>query len=293
MTSSGSGPLRLTKHHGAGNDFLVVVDRDGTGALDPVLVAALCDRHRGVGADGVIRVAPSTGPDGADVTMELRNADGGPAETSGNGLRCLAQAAVDAGLVDGPTFRVGTEAGIRRVDYQPGVPGTGTASAWVEMGVARLGPEQDLGSDAPTGSARVTVARRADVGNPHLVLIAGQWDEDVVDRLGPRLGSDGAGRNVEFVTVEAHGVEGPGLRLRVWERGVGETLACGTGSVAAAAVARAAGLSGDEVVVRNPGGALQVRFQGDEAWLGGPVHKVAEVEVDPVALTAGAAVGVR
>ncbi|MDP9386895.1 MAG: diaminopimelate epimerase, partial [Actinomycetota bacterium] len=92
--------LTLTKHHGLGNDFLVLVDLEGRHPVDAGLARALCDRHRGVGADGVIRV--TAGTEGADVTMQLRNADGGLAEMSGNGIRCLAQAVVDAGVVPGP-----------------------------------------------------------------------------------------------------------------------------------------------------------------------------------------------
>ncbi|MGH9164186.1 MAG: diaminopimelate epimerase, partial [Acidimicrobiales bacterium] len=92
--------LNLTKHHGSGNDFLVLLDLDGGHPVDAGQARALCDRHRGIGADGVIRVTAGTG--GAEVTMELRNADGGVAEISGNGLRCVAQAVLDAGLVAGP-----------------------------------------------------------------------------------------------------------------------------------------------------------------------------------------------
>ena len=123
-------PLHFTKHHGAGNDFLVLVDPDDDLGLDPVWVRALCDRRFGVGADGVIRVLG--GGECADLAMDLRNADGSVAEMTGNGMRCLAQAAVDAGLVGPPTFTVATLAGVRRVEYRPG-PTLGSAEASVEM----------------------------------------------------------------------------------------------------------------------------------------------------------------
>src|SRR5437016_8463666 len=101
--------LRLTKHHGQGNDFLVLLDPDGRQPLDATTARFLCDRRRGVGADGVIRATlVGPGDDGAALDMELRNADGGIAEMSGNGVRCLAQAAVDAGLASPPTFVVRT-----------------------------------------------------------------------------------------------------------------------------------------------------------------------------------------
>src|SRR6202046_4227875 len=106
--------MRASKHEGAGNDFIVVLDPDDTLRLSVGQVRLLCDRRRGVGADGVIRVGP--GREGAELSMELHNADGGSAEMSGNGIRCLAQAAVDAGLVTPPRFRVATAGGARTVD---------------------------------------------------------------------------------------------------------------------------------------------------------------------------------
>ena len=144
MDTTRAGTLRLSKHHGAGNDFLVLVDREEASPIDAAFARALCDRRYGIGADGVIRVLE--GRNGADLVMELRNSDGGEAEMSGNGVRCLAQAAVDAGLVEGPVFTVLTAAGVRGVEYHDG-----TATASVEMGVVTLGDESPVGV---TGSAR-------------------------------------------------------------------------------------------------------------------------------------------
>jgi diaminopimelate epimerase len=262
--------LRLTKHHGAGNDFLVLVDAEGSGPLATELVRALCDRRLGIGADGVIRVVV----DGAvaDLTMDLRNADGSPAEMSGNGIRCLAQAAVDAGLVSPPTFTVATGAGVRTVEYEPGaLPGAAQAS--VDMGVAVLGPDQ------PQEFADRR-ARQVDMGNPHLVLLGPDPSGVDVVGVGQRLqGVHPGGINVEFI---APGPDPDTLSLRVWERGAGETLACGTGSAAAAAAARSWGLVGDVVDVHNPGGTLRVTLDGDRVRLRGPVRKVADLEVDPL-----------
>jgi diaminopimelate epimerase len=262
--------LRLTKHHGAGNDFLVLIDREDDTPLGPEVVRALCDRRFGVGADGVIRVLD--GGSGADLTMELTNADGGEAEMSGNGIRCLAQAAVEAGLVAAPEFTVMTGAGLRTVEYHA-AGGTGAAVASVDMGGARIGPDQAV--DPP-----VLRAGHVDMGNPHLVLLypdpAGVDRAQVAD-VGQRLqAAHDGGVNVEFIAV------GPGsdaLTLRVWERGAGETRACGTGSAAAAAAAARWGLVGDVVEVHNPGGALQVTLTPDGVRLRGPVHKVADLTV--------------
>ncbi len=260
--------LHLTKHHGSGNDFLVLVDLDESSPLEPDLVRALCHRRFGVGADGVIRVL--TGCDQADLRMELRNADASVAEMSGNGIRCLAQAAVECDLVVPPRFTVSTLAGVRTVEYLPGeAPGSAVAS--VDMGEAVLGPDQPQQfSDRR--------ARRVDMGNPHLVLLGSDLDQVDVAGLGTRLqGVHPGGINVEFISVGP----GPGaISLRVWERGVGETQACGTGSCAAAAAAASWGLVGETVEVHNPGGTLQVSVGSDGVRLKGPVRKVAEVDVD-------------
>jgi diaminopimelate epimerase len=268
--------VHASKHEGAGNDFLVVLDPDDSLRLSVAQVRLLADRRRGVGADGIIRVSP--GRDGCDVSMQLTNADGSDAEMSGNGIRCLAQAAVDAGWVRPPRFTVATAAGTRTVEYTAG-PLEGWASARVDMGPARLGADQAQEFDDRR-------ARTVDVGNPHLVLLGPDTASVDVAELGPKLqAAFPGGINVEWITVLADG-EGEFLDFRVWERGAGETLACGTGSVAAAAAARSwKAVDGDDVVrVRNPGGMLEVTLGGDEdttTYLAGPVRKVADVEIHP------------
>lgn len=296
--------LVLAKHHGAGNDFLVQVDPGNRRPLSPAEVAVLCARRTGVGADGVLRVLAGDGD--AALSMELTNADGSPAAMSGNGIRCLVQAAVLAGLVPAGTVTVATASGLRTVEFTAGAsPADGWAS--VDMGPVRLGDEVAPGDLATTlagdghgdvpavarqvaaALGAVTVARRAEVGNEHLVLIGPPVDPAHVASVGPLLEPVAAGgANVEFCWL------GPGtdhLGLRVWERGAGQTLACGTGSCAAAAVAAAAGLVGDEVTVHNPGGPLTVHLGARGARLGGPVRKVADVTVDEAALAAAVAEG--
>jgi diaminopimelate epimerase len=261
--------LQLTKHHGAGNDFLVMVDVEDRRRMAPELVRALCARRVGVGADGVIRVG--AGREGADLSMDLHNADGSEAEMSGNGIRCLAQAAVDAGLVTPPAFSVWTLAGVKTVDYRTG-DAFGEAEASVDMGKAELGPDQ------PQQFADRR-ARTVDMGNPHLVLLGPDPAGVDVAEIGSRLqGVHPGGINVEFISV---GPTPEDLTFRVWERGVGETQACGTGSCAAAAAARSWGLVGDQVRVHNPGGTLRVTLDSDGIRLAGPVRKVADIEVSP------------
>jgi diaminopimelate epimerase len=275
-TSPPTHLLRFTKHHGAGNDFLVLIDQSSDAPFSAELVRALCDRRFGVGADGVIQVVHGRGV--ADVGMILQNADGQVAEMSGNGMRCLAQAAVLSALVTPPVFTVSTASGVRTVDYRLGDEDH-VAEASVDLGAAVLGPDQ------PQKFIDRRV-RTVDMGNPHVVMFGPNLDEVDVAGIGANLQSvyEG-GINVEFI---ASGDEPDTLVLRVFERGVGETQACGTGSAAAAAAARSWGLVGDRVTVHNPGGTLQVTLDGDSVQLRGPVHRVASVVVDSVAVLDGA-----
>ncbi len=272
----GRGRLRLTKHHGAGNDFLVLLDPDDRRPLSAPEVRALCDRHRGIGADGVLRAVPGQGP--AALSMELHNADGGVAEMSGNGIRCLVQAAVDAGMAEAGTVMVQTRGGLRSVEFRPG-PDAGFGYGRVDMGRGRLGDEVD---PDVVGSARW--GQHVDMGNPHIVLFGAEPDDGTVWRDGPRWErSVDAGANVEFVWP------GPGaeeLTLRVWERGAGETLACGTGACAAVAAAYAHGEVGPRVRVHNRGGPLDVELGESGISLAGPTQKVGEVTVDEAVLAA-------
>jgi len=275
-TPTDSGLLRFTKHHGAGNDFLVQVDPTGRGPLPVELVRALCDRRFGLGADGVIRVQDGRGS--ADVTMVLQNADGGEAEMSGNGMRCLAQAAVLSAMVFPPTFTVATAAGVKSVDYHEGAQ-VYTAEATVGLGLAVLGDDQ------PQKFLDRKV-REVDMGNPHLVMFGPDLDDVDIVGIGTHLQTVyPEGINVEFI---ASGDEPDNLVLKVFERGAGVTEACGTGSAAAAAAAHSWGLVGTEVDVHNPGGTLHVSLGEDDILLRGPVHRVASVVVDPVAVMAGA-----
>ena len=175
---------------------------------------------------------------------------------SGNGIRCLAQAAVDAGLVSAPRFTVATAGGLRTVAYAPG-EAPGWANASVDMGPARLGPDQPQEFDDRR-------ARTVDVGNPHLVLLGPDTAAVDIAELGPKLqAAFTGGINVEWITP-GRDEEGELLEFRVWERGAGETLACGTGSVAAAAAARSWGAApaSGTVRVRNPGGIARGDARG-------------------------------
>jgi len=264
--------MQLSKHHGLANDFLVVLDEVNGRALvvDAELAVRLCDRHTGLGADGLIHGAAPAAGDDVDVVMRLFNADGSRAEMSGNGIRCLAQALATARDVHEAVFRVGTDAGVRTVTVHESADHRG-AMVSVEMGSARPGPDVPGPLAEQLGGRFMTV----DVGNPHLVLEVP--DPDTVDLETQGLWLEQqfpGGVNVEFVAPA-----GPDtIAVRVWERGVGPTRACGTGACAAAHAAHAWGLVGERVRVEMPGGAAEVQL-GPSITLIGPAQHVATAEV--------------
>lgn len=272
--------LPVSKLHGAGNDFLVTVAPDGR-VPDAALAVRLCDRHRGIGADGLIAVLP--GRDGADCTMELRNADGSRAEMSGNGVGCLSWVAVRERLGDGKRLVVDTGGGRREVELDVD-PATGQlVGATVDMGPVTFDPGAIPLDAASAFDLEVTFhgvtyhGDAAGMGNPHLVLLVDDPETTRVTQHGPHLETDARfprRTNVEFVALAGEDE----LTLRVWERGVGETLSCGTGVCASAAVAHRRKLVGEHVTVRVPGGIHEVDL-GETIRLRGPVTHVFDTEV--------------
>ncbi len=280
MTARSADQITAIKLHGLGNDFLIVLDRGHLGAEpDADLARRLCDRHVGIGADGLIfgrllEVGASTGGGHprARLSFRLWNADGSEAEMSGNGMRCLAHAALDEGWIgeDDP-IGVITPAGHREVTIRRASPGSDLTWATVEMGPVKVVGEE---TRCNVGHGQLLV----DVGNPHLVVLGPDPATVDVANLGPVLeASDPAGLNVEFVAL------GPGtdaVTMRVWERGVGETSACGTGACAAAAALHYWGRVGRSVTVHQPGGAAAVELRADgTASLAGPSARIATCSV--------------
>jgi diaminopimelate epimerase len=300
--------MRFAKGHGTENDFVILPDPGDPASLPATLAARLCDRHAGLGADGVLRVVrtaalvagptaasadaaaalPGPGaPDSAEWFMDYRNADGSVAEMCGNGLRVFARYLLEHGLAEGPAFTVATRAGLRRVRVEPG--GSITAD---------MGPVTVLGPGRAVSGGTVFDGLRISVGNPHLACLVDapldKFDLSAPPELDP--GQFPAGANVELVQLT-----GPGsLAMRVHERGSGETRSCGTGAVAAAVVAAAAaaaaagqtagtGAGGGSTSwqVSVPGGQLTVTLDGTTSWLTGPAVIVAEGELAPSWLAAG------
>lgn len=237
--------IRFTKAHGCGNDFLMVAGRAGDFAPVERFVRAICDRHFGVGADGIYFL--SAAADGADAAIELYNSDGSHAELSGNGTRCVAAALVsEAGGVDPQTVRIRTGAGVKELRLL--ARQANRLRFEMRIGPARVDP-------GPEGTLSVCF------GNPQCVVFVEDFDFDWEAR-GRELEKHPffpAGTNVDFVRpVDPHSIE-----ARFWERGAGHTLASGTGSTASAVAGIHAGHAESPVSVRTEGGVLEVRWEKD------------------------------
>ena len=262
--------MRFLIGHGTENDFVVLPDLDAALTLTPALIARLCDRRSGIGGDGVLRVVRSVDvPEGraqaaeAEFFMDYRNADGSIAEMCGNGVRVYARYLVDAGLVAPGDLRLATRGGVKNV-YAPA-----TGDVTVDMGLALVGEPVDI--DGVPGTF-------VDMGNPHAVVHVAS-----IEALG-ELNPTRKDLNVEYVEDlgPAH------LRMRVHERGVGETRSCGTGAcaVVVASVLRTGTPRGLAYDVDVPGGRLRVTWQEDgHVLLSGPAVLVAEGDVTKEWLT--------
>ncbi len=292
------GGMRFAKGHGTGNDFVLLPDLDGRLDLTARFVAALCDRHFGIGADGVLRVvrcaaepAAAAYADQAEWFMDYRNADGSIAEMCGNGVRVFARYLVTHGLASGQ-FPVATRAGLVHVAVGAVAVGAGpdtdrnVGAAGAETHVTVTMPVPVTGPPSRVRLGAVDYAGTAvDVGNPHLVCPVP--DVSTVDFSAPPVFDPVAfprGANAEFVTGA---VAPPGadlaVRMRVYERGSAETLSCGTGACAVAAVAlRDAGRTTGRVAVDLPGGRLLIDLDPDRCLLVGPAVLVAEGELYPL-----------
>jgi diaminopimelate epimerase len=281
--------VEFTKGHGTGNDFVILPDPDGQLALAPTLVAALCDRRRGIGGDGVLRVVRAAKhPDAAGFAAEAEwfmdywNSDGSVAEMCGNGVRVFTRYLLESGLArpqDGG-LPIATRAGVVRAAVEE-------RDIAVDLGL----PHRYGHSTAAVGALELSGVA-VDCGNPHLVCAlpdaATLSALDLTRTPAYDTGFFPAGVNVEFVAPAPAVTEADlHVLVRVFERGSGETLSCGSGACAVAAVAlRDAGRERGVVAVDVPGGRLTVTFDGATCRLAGPAVLVANGEVDPAALGA-------
>jgi diaminopimelate epimerase len=254
--------MKFTKMHGVGNDFIVLSPEEVAGVDLRALVRRVCDRHFGIGADGILVPASS---EVADLKMVYLNSDGSASEMCGNGIRCLARYAKDHGLIDGDALTVETGAGVKKVVL------LGDGSSRVDMGPPTFDSEVEL---------RGFRFLRVSMGNPHAVAFLGS-EEEVgaldVGEVGPPVENDPlfpAKTNVEFVYVRGEHE----VRMRIWERGSGETLASGSGSCAAAVAAVRRGLAQSPVRVNLDGGVVEIEWAGDgePVYMTGPAEYICE-----------------
>ena len=280
--------MEFAKGHGTQNDFVLLPDPEGRLALTPAVVSALCDRRRGLGADGVLRVTTAgiaqadgvfdrlpEGVDEADWYMDYRNADGSLAEMCGNGVRVFAHYLRASGLESRDEFVVGSLAGPRPVQLHAWDPTT--ADVTVEMGkTAQLGTGEAIVGGRPFAGLAI------DVGNPHLACVdpvmtieeLGALDVAAPVSFDPAQFPEGV--NIEVLTAPMAGT----VSMRVHERGVGETRSCGTGTVAAAIAALAySGATTGKQLVRIPGGEVTVTVTDASSYLRGPSVLVARGEL--------------
>lgn len=276
MTIDPVPPVRLSfsKGHGTENDFVVIFDPGGVIELSADQVRFLCDRHAGIGADGVLRITRcSSLADGAPYAeqaewfMDYRNADGSTAEMCGNGVRVFAQYLRGELHLDGSPLAVGSRGGVKWTTYEP----DGTIS--VDMG-----PAKDLGRSSVLVAGVELGGQAVSMGNPHLVCFLDGTElqlDDLDLTLVPAFDADffRSGVNVEFVQAAAETPTGYDAHvfMRVFERGVGETRSCGTGICAVAhSVLAARGASAGRVLVDVPGGRLSTTVSADSVVLRGP-----------------------
>lgn len=262
--------IDFIKGHGTENDFVVFIDTDNLLELTPAQVAFLCDRRAGIGGDGLLRVGSQEG----QWFMDYRNADGSIAEMCGNGIRVFAHVLKAEGLESADEFDVLTRAGVKHISV---------LSADGESAEIRV----DMGDVEVTGLSTARMASQEfaglgiEVGNPHLAAVIPGLNAEQLEAMEfaqPEFDHDffPEGVNVEVLTE----LQESEVHMRVWERGVGETRSCGTGTVAAARAALAdAGIENGEVTVHVPGGTVQVALHDDHAIMTGPSRIVASGSV--------------
>jgi len=259
--------IHFHKMHGTLNDFVVFGDLEGKVGLTPDQVSRICDRRAGVGADGVIAVRRS---EKADFFMDYVNADGSLAEMCGNGIRCLAKYAYDNGLTKKTSLNVETRAGMKTLELFIGQEGN-VHRVRVDMGSPIFDPEKIpvaiKGSAGPVidypleAGGRTFLASMVSIGNPHCVILEQDDLDSLPGQYGPLIETHPlfpAKTNVEFVKVLSRSR----LLMRVWERGSGETLSCGTGACATAVIANVKELVQETVTVEVRGGDLEISWKG-------------------------------
>jgi diaminopimelate epimerase len=275
--SEGEDLMHFLKYHALGNDYLVMAPEEMAGNLTPEKIRLICHRNYGIGSDGILLGPLESGR--CDFGLRIFNPDGSEAEKSGNGLRIFARALWDLQRVSNLPFTVETAGGKVTCTVAP----EGSAVT-VEMGEVRFhstdipvaGPTREVLNEEITVSGRRFTFCAATVGNPHCVILSPDPTPEQARQYGPLIETDARfpnRTNVQFMQV----IDPGNIRIEIWERGAGYTLASGSSSTAAAAVARKLGLCGGRISVHMPGGRLDLTISDDfQAVMTGPVTKICE-----------------
>jgi diaminopimelate epimerase len=269
--------MEFAKYEATGNDFIMIDGLADQGQLPPDLIRIMCDRRKGIGADGIIVMAKSTT---SDLRMRVYNADGSEAEMCGNGIRALFLFAMDRGVMSGRKIKVETGAGERLIEFADNcgdekvftVDMGRPAYRYADIPMKGLPEAEAIGVKIPL-DGRSLEATCVSIGNPHCVVFVDDAASYPVAELGPLVETHPLfpqRTNVEF--VEARDRER--LVVRIWERGVGETLACGTGACASLVASKLNGKCGERATVMVPGGTLEVRWGQGSVFLTGPARHV-------------------
>lgn len=273
--------IEFTKMHGLGNDFVVIDNTTQTLNLTSQQIQFIADRHLGIGCDQVLLVEKAAMPE-VDFAYRIFNADGNEVEQCGNGARCFARFVYEKGLSNKTILNVTTKSGLLRLRREE------DGQVTVDMGPPRFAPGDipfDVATEANSYSlnadGKAIEIGAVSMGNPHAVLIVDNVDDAPVGTLGPLLESHSRFPqrvNVGFMQIN----DRSNIRLRVFERGVGETLACGSGACAAMVVGHKRGLLDDQVNVALPGGVLQIAWQGggESVMMTGPAGSVFDGRID-------------
>lgn len=271
------GKMTYSKYHALGNDYIVVRPKEFRVKLTPEIVRFICHRHYGIGSDGILY-----GPlksKSCDFGLRIFNPDGSEAEKSGNGLRIFARSLYDEGLVKGKPFSVETPGGAVTCKIEKG-----GRIVKVEMGkvsfksrdIPVAGPNREVMNEVIPINGRTFKFCAATVGNPHCVILTGNPTQEDACRYGPLIENDPCfpnRTNVQFMKP----LDDRNIRIEIWERGAGYTLASGSSSTAAAAVAFKLGLCGRDITVHMPGGEIQISLSDDfQATMTGPVTRICE-----------------
>lgn len=278
--------IAFEKYHGLGNDYLVLDPANWSGDLSESTIERICHRNYGLGSDGILfGPLPS---EKADFRLQIFNPDGSEAEKSGNGLRIFARYLYDTGRVADDSFSVETLGGVVECTVKDPRDSITVEMGTVSFDAARIpvnGLEGEvLQQDASWGGESFRFSA-ATVGNPHCVVLLDEVDEALARRIGPLIERDPRfphRTNVQFLKV----IDRKRIQIEIWERGAGYTLASGSSSSAAGAVARRLGLVDDAVEVHMPGGVIELIFDDDfNVRMTGPVTKVGHYELDEECLS--------